>query len=456
MRRTHHKESGFSLAALIMFVTVLSILAAAAAPVMVTEARREVEEELVFRGEEYVRAIQKYQRQFGVYPPDIDSLLESNEMHFLRREYVDPITGEPFRLIKANPDGTLEGSRVYTYEDLPLFAGPLGAGAVGGDPAALGLVPQAVQAGGRGGPGNGGGARGGGGGARGGAGGFGGGGGRGGDFGGFGDSPFGNAGTRGGVTQGGFGQFGNGGSIATVGAAPPPVAGLSGFGAPGAAAAPQATGGGGFPQAAGQVGGLVGGQVGGFGNFGQQPAGTFGNAGGQTADVDFSAFQVFSTQAGVQAGGRGGGGGRGGNGGGGRGGRTDGGGRGGRDGGGRGGRGGGGGATLAGNLIAGGGGGAGGAGGGIFTLGAGVAGGVTGGTAISGIVGVGANSEATSLRVYNDRDIYAEWEFIALPTSVAGQEAQGLMPGDENNSGQPNAFGNDGASPFNSAPNPFQ
>jgi type II secretory pathway pseudopilin PulG len=375
--RARTGQEGFSLAAFIILVTILSVLGAAAVPVLTTEARRELEEELIFRGEEYIRAIQKYQRQFGVYPPDIEALLESNETRFLRREYVDPFTGEPFRLIKANPDGTLEGSRIYEFEDLPLMGGPLGSGIpAGAGPGSA--APPAIGAGGagagRGGRGGGDGGRGGGDGGRG-----GGGGGRGvaGGVGGFGNN------AQFPAAFPGAGQNAAGSSGPTTTAAPPLVSALPGFGAPGGGAA----------------------QGGGLGNFGQQPGGNFG----------------------VQAGGRGAGGGGRGDGGGGRG--DGGGGRGGGGGGRGGGRGGGTPGTLAGSLIGGSGGGRG--------------GGVPAGAnaAISGVVGVAPNNEAASLKVYNDRDIYAEWEFIALQSAIAPGETTGLMPGEENNSGQPNPFG---------------
>src|SRR5262245_7602596 len=69
---SHRKDAGFSLAAIIFFATAASVLAAAAYPAYVMQAKRERELELVFRGEEYIRAIQKYQRKFGIYPTSVD------------------------------------------------------------------------------------------------------------------------------------------------------------------------------------------------------------------------------------------------------------------------------------------------------------------------------------------------------------------------------------------------
>ena len=102
--KKRRRDAGFSLAALIFFATAASILAAAAVPAYQMQAKREREKELIFRGEEYTRAIQKYQRKFGVYPGSIDQLVQTNGLRFLRRAYKDPITGQDFELIKVGAE----------------------------------------------------------------------------------------------------------------------------------------------------------------------------------------------------------------------------------------------------------------------------------------------------------------------------------------------------------------
>src|SRR5213592_1506541 len=111
--KKRRRDAGFSLAALIFFATAASILAAAAVPAYQMQAKREREKELIFRGEEYSRAIQKFQRKFMIYPPSVDALVQTNGLRFLRRAYKDPITGKDFRLIRINPDGSLSGSKVF-------------------------------------------------------------------------------------------------------------------------------------------------------------------------------------------------------------------------------------------------------------------------------------------------------------------------------------------------------
>ena len=107
-------ENGFALAALMIVVMATSIVLSAALPYYLTQAQREMEEELIFRGEEYVRAIQKYKRLFGIYPPNIEALSDTNGLPFLRREYRDPTSGTSFRLLTLNQDGTINGSAVYS------------------------------------------------------------------------------------------------------------------------------------------------------------------------------------------------------------------------------------------------------------------------------------------------------------------------------------------------------
>src|SRR5947207_13358493 len=112
--KKRRQDAGFSLAALIFFATAASILAAAAVPAYQMQAKREREKELIFRGEEYTRAIQKYQRKFGVNPGSVDQLVQTNGLRFLRRAYKDPITGKGVRLIRINPAGSLSSAELLS------------------------------------------------------------------------------------------------------------------------------------------------------------------------------------------------------------------------------------------------------------------------------------------------------------------------------------------------------
>lgn len=85
--------------ALLVGLGIMAGLMTVAMPVWTHAARREKEAELIFRGEQYMRAITLFQRRAGpgTFPPDIDVLLERR---FLRKRYRDPITGQDFLLIR--------------------------------------------------------------------------------------------------------------------------------------------------------------------------------------------------------------------------------------------------------------------------------------------------------------------------------------------------------------------
>ena len=114
----------------------MGVLMSVAMPAWRHAARREKEAELVFRGEQYARAIGLYQRRFGVaFPPSIDVLVEQK---FLRRKYKDPMTedGEfqvlyQVSLAASTPGGgstpsTSSGSGSQTGPSEPTGGGPRG------------------------------------------------------------------------------------------------------------------------------------------------------------------------------------------------------------------------------------------------------------------------------------------------------------------------------------------
>ena len=86
------------MAALLVALAVMAVLASAAMPPWKQMAQREKEAELIFRGQQYARAIGLFQRRAGpgVNPPNLDVLVQQR---FLRKKYKDPITGDDFDLI---------------------------------------------------------------------------------------------------------------------------------------------------------------------------------------------------------------------------------------------------------------------------------------------------------------------------------------------------------------------
>ena len=91
---------GYAMAALLVGMSVMAVLMSALLPVWSHMAQREKEEELIFRGRQYARAIGLFQRKFAnTAPPTIDVLVEQR---FLRKKYKDPITNDEFQPIYAN------------------------------------------------------------------------------------------------------------------------------------------------------------------------------------------------------------------------------------------------------------------------------------------------------------------------------------------------------------------
>src|ERR1700677_2098642 len=87
-------EQGFMLVGLIVAIFFILLVLSVAAPKVAKELRREQEVEAVHRGNQYVRAIRLYYRKNGTYPGSMEQLEKTNNIRFLRQQYVDPLTGK--------------------------------------------------------------------------------------------------------------------------------------------------------------------------------------------------------------------------------------------------------------------------------------------------------------------------------------------------------------------------
>jgi len=117
LRNPRRTEAGYTLLIMLFIVASMIILLTAATPSLLTQGRREREEEMIWRGNQYVRAIGLYYRKFGKYPNKIDDLYQNtNGLRFLREEYKDPMNtvDGTWRLIYLGPNGQLIGSVNYT------------------------------------------------------------------------------------------------------------------------------------------------------------------------------------------------------------------------------------------------------------------------------------------------------------------------------------------------------
>src|ERR1700688_2539532 len=112
MSRSSHKrpDGGYAVLLAIFLVATRLLLAAAAAPNILTQGRRLREQEAIWRGNQYVRAIRLYYQKNGKYPASLEDLSKANAVgvHFLRKTYNEPMSADgKWRLIYVTPAGQL-------------------------------------------------------------------------------------------------------------------------------------------------------------------------------------------------------------------------------------------------------------------------------------------------------------------------------------------------------------
>lgn len=117
-RRERPGESGYAFLMVMGMVVVMAILSQVVLQNMYTQRRRTREDEMIWRGNQYVRAIRLYYRKTGHYPQSIDDLKSGvADLHFLRyAAYKDPINKDEdgaWRFIYVNSAGQIIGSVRY-------------------------------------------------------------------------------------------------------------------------------------------------------------------------------------------------------------------------------------------------------------------------------------------------------------------------------------------------------
>jgi len=88
------RESGFTLAALVVMMAVMAIFLTVAIESVSFQQRREREDELIFRGSQYVEGIRLFRARAGRFPVTVEELAKANP-RVLRKVWVDPMTGKP-------------------------------------------------------------------------------------------------------------------------------------------------------------------------------------------------------------------------------------------------------------------------------------------------------------------------------------------------------------------------
>jgi type II secretory pathway pseudopilin PulG len=124
---SRRRAAGYTLAVLVVFLTVLSVGLAVVLPKWSTAIRREQEEELIFRGLQYAEGIRVFQKRFGRYPVALEELLETKP-RCIRQAWKEPVSTDgkwrPIRQGEPVPVAALQGGAI---------PGP-GGSSLGGEP----------------------------------------------------------------------------------------------------------------------------------------------------------------------------------------------------------------------------------------------------------------------------------------------------------------------------------
>jgi type II secretory pathway pseudopilin PulG len=127
---------------LLIGMAITAIWMSAALPAWRQQVQRQREEDLIFRGEQYARAIVTYQKKNnGAFPPNIDILVSQR---YLRKKWKDPVTNDDFQPVGAGLQGidnrapsTPRGAQAPTAPSVSPGGQQPGRGTPGGGPQQL-------------------------------------------------------------------------------------------------------------------------------------------------------------------------------------------------------------------------------------------------------------------------------------------------------------------------------
>ena len=132
-----HQQDGYALLLVVFLTSLMLIGAMVAAPSLRTERQREKEQEMIWRGKQYVRGIKLFYRKNGRFPTSLDDLTKPKmgSLRFMRQVYKDPMNSSDgsWRLIYVGPAGQLIGSlKPQQTIQIPGLAGAKPAGTPAG------------------------------------------------------------------------------------------------------------------------------------------------------------------------------------------------------------------------------------------------------------------------------------------------------------------------------------
>jgi hypothetical protein len=112
-------QEGYALTLVVFMLALVVIASASVAPNIITNGRREKEEEMIWRGKQYVRGIRLYVRYYQAhggttrFPTSMEDLTKNKVgIRFMRQAYKDPVNpvDGSWRMIYVGPNGQLIGS----------------------------------------------------------------------------------------------------------------------------------------------------------------------------------------------------------------------------------------------------------------------------------------------------------------------------------------------------------
>jgi hypothetical protein len=115
-RRQRSQEGGFAFLLALGLIVLVVAMSLVVLQNGATEHRRMIEEEAIWRGNQYARAIRLYFHKTGHYPQDLEDLEKGlPELHFLRQAYKDPTNPSDgsWRFVYVNAAGQIIGSTKY-------------------------------------------------------------------------------------------------------------------------------------------------------------------------------------------------------------------------------------------------------------------------------------------------------------------------------------------------------
>lgn len=137
---------------MVVFLTTLVVVGTMTIGLRIlTEGRREKEQEMIWRGKQYTRGIKLFYQKFGRFPTSLDDLTKpsNGNIRFMRQAYKDPMNKEDgsWRLIYVGPAGQLIGSLNPAVSNIQMPGGAGQPAVAGASPAGSGSLPGAAGGG---------------------------------------------------------------------------------------------------------------------------------------------------------------------------------------------------------------------------------------------------------------------------------------------------------------------